>query len=249
MVTATIESPEPKPISFEPKTTQRVPQTDVIPMNLQHSNQTVTLQDWNSAEYTDVFDDAATNISERGELAQSIAKATTRREDQMLIDALEAASTSLLVASSIGGANTNLNIAKLRRCGELLGDEGVCEDDEITFVGSYSGRSALLGTTEVTSVDFNSVRALVNGEVHTFLGLNFKWISRRTEGGLDLTSGDRTCFAYAKSALGLGVSIDQRMEINYIPTKTSWLANMLFKANAIDIDDRGIIEVTCDENG
>lgn len=228
--------------------TPRVPQTDVVPMNLVHSNVTVTLEDWNAAEYTDVFDDAATNISERAELASSIAKAIGRRGDQMIIDALEAASTSLTVASSIGGANTDLNVAKLRRASRLLGDGGVAED-KLTYIGSYIGREALLGTTEATSADYNSVRALVNGEINSFLGFDFKWIASRSEGGLDLTSGDRTTFAYAQSSSGIAIAVDERMEVNYIPTKTSWLANMMFKANATAIDAGGIVEVTCDENG
>lgn len=228
---------------------RRVPQTDVVPMNLVHSNVTVTLEDWNAAEYTDVFNEAKTNISERAELASSIAKAIQRREDQLIIDALEATATTLTVASSVGGANTDLNIDKLRRIGRLFGDNGVGEDEMLTYVGSYVGREALLAETEVTSADYNSVRALVNGSVTSFLGLEFKWIATRAEGGLDLTAGDRTSFAYARSAVGEAIGIDARMEVNYIPTKTSWLANMLFSAGAVEIDAGGVVEVTTDENG
>lgn len=229
--------------------TRRVKQTDVVPMNLQHTNATATLEDWNAAEYTDVFDDAKTNISERQELADSIAKAISRREDQLIIDALEATSTTLTVASSVGGSNTDLNVDKLRRASRLLGDNGVGEDEEITYVGSYVGREALLGETETTSADYNTVRALVNGDINSFMGMMFKWIATRAEGGLDLTGGDRTTFAYAKSAIGHAVGMDQRMEVNYIPTKTSWLANMLFSAGSIEIDAGGVVEVTCDEDG
>jgi len=229
--------------------TRRAKQTDVVPMNLAHTNATATLEDWNAAEYTDVFDDAKTNISEREELAGSIAKAISRREDQLIIDALEATATTLTVASSIGGANTNLNVDKLRRASRLLGDGGVGEDEDITYVGSYVGREGLLGETEATSADFNTVRALVNGDISSFLGMSFKWIATRAEGGLDLTGGDRTTFAYAKSAIGHALGMDQRMEVNYIPTKTSWLANMLFSAGSIEIDAGGVVEITCDEDG
>jgi len=90
---------------------------------------------------------------------------------------------------------------------------------------------------------------LVNGDISSFLGMSFKWIATRAEGGLDLTSGDRTTFAYAKSAIGHAIGMDQRMEVNYIPTKTSWLANMLFSAGSIEIDAGGVVEITCDENG
>lgn len=229
--------------------TRRVKQTDVVPMNLSHSNATATLEDWNAAEYTDVFDDAKTNISEREELAGSIAKAISRREDQLIIDALEATATTLTVASSVGGANTDLNVDKLRRASRLLGDNGVGEDEDRYYVGSYIGREALLGETETTSADYNTVRALVNGSIDSFMGFSFKWIATRSEGGLDLTSGDRSTFAFAKSAIGHAIGMDQRMEVNYIPTKTSWLANMLFSAGSIEIDAGGVVDVTCDENG
>jgi hypothetical protein len=229
--------------------TQRVPQTDVIPMNLAHTNATVTLEDWNAAEYTDVFNDAKVNFSERQELAMSIAAAIARREDQLIIDALEATATSLTVASSIGGANTDLNVAKLRRASRLLGDNQVGEDEEITYVGSYVGREALLGETETTSSDFNTIKALVNGDISSFMGMNFVWMASRAEGGLDLTSGDRSTFAFAKSSIGHAIGMDQRMEVNYIPTKTSWLANMLFSAGSIEIDAGGVVDITCDENG
>jgi hypothetical protein len=229
--------------------TKRVPQTDIVPMNLVHSNATVTLEDWNAAEYTDVFNDAKVNFSERAELASSIAYAIQRREDQLIIDALDATATTLTVASSIGGANTNLNVAKLRRASALLGDNGVGEDEDMTFVGSYPGREGLLAQEEATSSDYNTIRALVNGQIDSFMGFMFKWIATRAEGGLDLTSGDRSCYAYARSAVGHAIGIDQRMEVNYIPQKTSHLANMLFSAGSIEIDAGGVVDVTCDEDG
>ncbi len=226
---------------------RRTPQADVVPMNLQHTNATVTLEDWNAAEYTDVFDEAKTNISERAELAAAIAKAINRREDQLILDALEASATTLTIAASVGGAGTDLNVTKLRRIGRLLGDNGVGEDEEITYVGSHQGKESLLGDTQVTSADFNSVRALVNGEVNSYLGIMFKWIATRAEGGLDKTGNDRTSFAFARSAVGHAVGMDQRMEVNYIPQKTSWLANMLFSAGAVEIDAGGVVELTTTE--
>jgi len=226
---------------------RRTPQADVVPMNLQHTNATLTLEDWNAAEYTDVFDEAKTNISERAELAGAIAKAISRREDQLILDALEATATTLTVAASVGGAASDLNVTKLRRIGRLLGENGVGEDEEITYVGSHQGKESLLGETQVTSADYNSVRALVNGEVNSFLGMMFKWIATRAEGGLDKTGNDRTSFAWARSAVGHAVGMDQRMEVNYIPTKTSWLANMLFSAGSVEIDAGGVVEVTTTE--
>jgi len=109
--------------------------------------------------------------------------------------------------------------------------------------------SALLGETEVTSSDFNSVRALVSGEVNTFLGFNFHVIGDRDEGGLTLTTGDRQCFAWHQSSLGMAEGMGIRTEINYIPEKTSHLVASMFSAGAVGIDAEGIVEITCDEDG
>lgn len=228
--------------------TQRTPQTDIVPMNLQHTNATATLEDWNAAEYTDVFDEQKTNISERQELAYSIARAISRREDQLILDALEATNTTMEIATSVGGADSGLNVAKLRMMSRMLGNNAVDEEETKTYVGSYFGRESLLAEEEATSSDYNTIKALVNGQIDTFVGFQFKWIAQRAEGGLDLTGNVRTGFAYAQSAVGHAVGMDQRMEINYIPTKTSWLANMLFSAGSIEIDPEGVIEVLTDES-
>ncbi len=94
--------------------TIRVPHTDVTPLNVAFSTVTCTLSDYNAAEYSDIFSQAKVNFDERQELVQVVAGAMGRRQDQMILDALTASSTSLTVANSIGGSNTNMNITKLR---------------------------------------------------------------------------------------------------------------------------------------
>lgn len=227
--------------------TVRIPQTEVIPMGITHTNATATLEDWNAAEYTDIFDASHTNIDERAELAEVIANAINRRMDQLIIDAAEASSTSLTVAKSVGGAASGLNVAKLRRAAFELDDQGVPEMDR-TYLGSMTGKEQLLGETEATSSDYNTVLALVNGQINTFVGFNFKWVETRAEGGLTLATNDRTNFAYHRAAIGLAVGMDFRTEVNYIPTRTSWLSNGMFSAGSIAIDTNGIVEVTTDES-
>jgi len=224
--------------------TVRVPQTDVVPMNIAHTNQTATLEDWNAPEYTDIFQQAKVNFDEQSELAKTIAQAIGRREDQLILDALDAASTTLTVSDDVGGTNTGMNTAKLRRAKKLLDDQGV-ESGKGTrsFVISAEGLEQLLGTTEATSSDFAMVKSLVDGEISYWLGFDFTMIETRSEGGLPKVSTARTSYAYAKSAIGLAVGIDFRTEVNYIPHKTSWLANGLFSAGSVAIDALGIVEV------
>lgn len=228
--------------------TVRVPQTDVTPLNVGFSNVTLTLQDYNAAEYSDIFSQAKVNFDERQELVQVVAGAMGRRQDQMILDALGSSGTSLTVANSIGGANTNMNVAKLREAKRLL-DKGNVPPDGRHIIIHANGLANLLSETSVTSTDFNSVKALVQGEINTFLGFTFHVLGDRSEGGLAIDGSlDRTCFAFHKDAVGYGEGIGMRTEINYIAEKTSWLVNEVFSAGAIAIDAEGIVSITCRES-
>jgi hypothetical protein len=227
--------------------TLRVPQTDVTPINASFSQVTLTLQDWNAAEYSDIFSQAKVNFDERQELVQVVANAVGRRQDQMIIDALVNSGTTATVANSIGGSNTNLNMAKLRDAKRLLDKNNVPPEGRHIVIHANS-LANLLSETAVTSSDFNTVKALVQGEVNSFLGFQFHVLGDRSEGGLPIDgSSDRKCFAFHQQAVGYGEGIAMRTEINYIPEKTSWLVNEVFSANAIAIDAEGIVQITCRE--
>jgi hypothetical protein len=228
--------------------TVRVPQTDVTPLNVTYSTVTATMSDYNAAEYSDIFNQAKINFDERRELVQVVSNAIGRRMDQLILDALSGSSTSLTVANSIGGTTTNLNVAKLRRAKKLMDAANVPMDGRAMII-SASGLEGLLGETQTTSTDYNSVQALVSGEINTFLGFKFITIGDRTEGGLPIDGSlDRTCYAFHQDAVGFGIGINQRTEVNYVPEKTSFLVNSMFSAGAIAIDDEGIVKITCRES-
>ena len=227
--------------------TPRISQTDVTPLNVGFSSVTLTLQDWNAAEYSDIFSQAKVNFDERQELVQVVAAAMGRRQDQLILDALGASGTSLTVSNDIGASDSNLNVAKLREAKRLLDKNNVPFDGRHLIVHA-NGLSSLLSETSVTSSDFNTVKALVQGEINTFLGFQFHVLGDRTEGGLAIDgSNDRTCFAFHSAAIGYGEGIGMRTEINYIPEKTSWLVNEVFSAGATAIDAEGIVSITCRE--
>lgn len=224
--------------------TARVSQSDVTPMNVGFSNVTCTLGDWNAAEYSDIFSQQKVNFDERSELVQVVGNAIGRRQDQLILDALNASSTSLTVSNDIGGTDTNMNVAKLREAKKLLDKNNVPMDGRHIIVHANS-LSAMLGETSVTSSDFNTVKALVQGEINTFLGFTFHVLGDRSEGGLPIDgSSDRTLYAFHRDAIGYAEGIAPRTEINYVPEKTSWLVNALFSAGAISIDDEGIVKIT-----
>jgi hypothetical protein len=226
----------------------RIPQTDVTPLNVTYGSVTATLSDYIAAEYSDIFMQAKVNFDERAELVKVVSGAIGRRQDQLIIDALVASSTANTVASSVGGASTNLNLDKLLAAKKALDAKNVPMDNRHIFIHA-NNLSGLLGETKVTSSDFNSIKALVNGELNTFLGFNFHTIGDRDEGGLPVSSGDRKVYAFHRDAIGMAEGIAPKTEINYIPEKTSFLVSSMFSAGSVAIDAEGIVEITCDENG
>ena len=93
---------------------------------------------------------------------------------------------------------------------------------------------------------FEKFKALVRGEINSFMGFEILTMGDRDEGGVPKPS-TRSCFAWHKDALGYAESMAQRSEVNYIPEKTSFLVSSMFSAGAVAIDDEGIVKISCTE--
>lgn len=228
--------------------TIRVPQTDVTPLNVSYSQVTATMSDFIAAEYSDIFNQQKINFNERQELVQVVSGAIARRMDQVCLDALAAASSPNTVGNDIGGTDSNLNVAKMRAAKKALDAKNVPADGRVLVIHANS-LDSLLGETEVTSSDFNTVKALVQGDINTFLGFNVVTLGDRDEGGLPIDgSSDRTVYAFHRDALGMGVGMGQTSRVDYIAEKTSFLVASMFSAGAVSIDDEGIVNITCRES-
>ena len=225
--------------------TVRLPQTDVTPLNVTYSQVTATMTDYIAAEYSDVFHQSHINFDERRELVEVVSKSIARRMDQICIDALNAASSPSTVATSVGGASSNMNVAKLRAAAKALNTNNVPADGRYLLMHA-NNLDALLSETETTSSDFAAVKALVRGEINTFMGFTILTIGDRDEGGVPIPS-TRSCFAWHKDSMGYAESMSQKSEVNYIPEKTSFLVSSMFSAGAVAIDDEGIVKISCTE--
>lgn len=226
---------------------QRIPQTDVVPMNVAHSKATATLSDWSAPEYADVYDLEKLSFDEKQELAQVVAGAIGRRNDQLILDAMAAGANSTQVDEDVGGTATGMNLAKILRAKRLLDDAGVPSDGQRHLAMSAQSLEDALAVTEIGSSDFNVLKALAAGELKTYAGFQFHMIETRDEGGLVVATNIRNNFAWHKAAVGIAIGMDFRTEVNYVPEKTSWLINGLFSAGSIVIDDAGVYDVLTDE--
>jgi hypothetical protein len=199
---------------------------DTPQMDTPHARRRCSLSDYEYSDLIDNQDKIRTLIDPTSAYATAAAYALGRAQDDEIIAALSgtaytgetgSTATALPSAQKITEAGTDgLTIAKLRQAKEIL--DGASVDPSITRWAAVSPKQItdLLGTTEVTSSDFNTVKALANGEVNSFLGFNFI-VSNR----LDITSSKRLCLVWAmdgcKMAIGqdLMTRIDERADKGY----------------------------------
>ncbi len=227
---------------------QKATQADVTPMNIDHNRQSVTLQRWLAPEYTDIFDNDEVNFDEMNELAQTIAKALGRREDQLILDVMAAGSFSTSPSGADQGLDivtgaAALTVAKVREVNERFQDLEI-EDGDKHIAITPKGLNDLLGDNNVTSSDFNTVKALVTGELNTWMGMNFHILGTRTEGGLPLNGSDQAAFAWHRGAVGYAVGkIDMMTKVDWVPQKTSWLSNGMLRSGSVLRENAGITRI------
>jgi hypothetical protein len=224
--------------------TIRVPQTDVTPLNVTYAQVTATMSDYIAAEYSDIFQQSHINFDERSELVQVVSKSIARRMDQLCIDAM-VGNAGTTIATTVGGNATNMNIEKLRATAKAMNTNNVPSEGRYLLMHA-SQLDALLGEAEITSQDFASVKALVRGEINSFMGFNILTMGDRDEGGVPKPS-TRSCFAWHKDSMGYAESMSQKTEVNYVPEKTSFLVSSMFSAGSVTIDAEGLVQVTCTE--
>lgn len=232
---------------------QKASQADVTPMDIGHDRQTATLANWNAPEYTDIFDQAEVNFDEKQELAMTIANAIRRREDQIIIDAMAAVTFASTNDENPDtgrvfdiSATRNFDLSAIRSAAGHL-DDIEAESSDRYIVLRAQALQKLLEDTTVTSSDYGVVKALVDGDLDSYMGFKFKKIGTRTEGGLPGAASDRVAFAYQKSAIGLAIGLDMKTTIDWVAQKTSWLANGIFKAGAVAREPQGIVKIQYDE--
>lgn len=105
--------------------------------------------------------------------------------------------------------------------------------------------SDLLNTTEVSNSDYNVIRALVQGEIQTWLG--FSWI--HSERLLTDASSNRLTYFFQRYALQLAIQkdiegrVDERVDMNM-----AWQYYLRMCAGATRLEEGRIVQVACTES-
>lgn len=208
-------------------------------------------------EWADMIDDQdklRMLIDPTSPYAQNGAYALGRALDDLIITAAlgtaktgENGTTNTAFATAtqqIAVGGTGLTIAKLRQAKKILMQNEVdVANDPLYLAVTATQIDNLLGTTEVTSADYNTVKALVQGQIDTFMGFKFIQTERLGVDG----SGDRRCFAWAKSGLHVGMWNDITTRISERADK-SYATQVYVKGTfgATRTEEKKVVEIICD---
>lgn len=239
-------------VEFQPKTTRNA---DTLFAEIEHKQRWVFPSDYTLALPIDNEDELRMLNSPVSSYAMAMRAAWARRINTTIRDALLGSSktgenggtTTAFDTSNqqIAAGGTGLTITKLRETLETLDAEHVDEGDKKFFALTAKQRTDLLETTEVTSSDYNTVKALVNGQINEFLGFEFI----RYQGlGVD-GSAARRCIAWVQSGAVLGQWNSLTTRIGERPDKE--YLTQVFMAGTIGAtrtQEKKVVEVLCVES-
>lgn len=145
---------------------------------------------------------------------------------------------------SIASSSVGLTVAKLLEAKEKLDAAEVDDFIPRYFVCAAKQMTNLLNDDKVTSSDFNTVQALVQGKIDTYLGFKFIRSERLTK-----VSNDRYCFAYTQNAIRLGVAQAPATIVSDRPDKRH--AKQVYSymsLGAVRTEDVQVVRVLADES-
>ena len=210
-------------------------------MNLDHTNVEVVLQDFYAGDWVDRLDELKTNIDERQIIAAAGANALGRKTDEMIINALDSASTH-----EIADANIGLTKAKILQAFEIFGAQDVPDDGERYAIVGWKQWSELLSLEEFVNADYIGPEALPFSTVtqaKSWLGTT--WIPH---GGLPIDVNDiRSTYWYHKTAIGHASASDVQTDISWHGDRAAHFVNNMISQGAGLIDEAGIVTIQCDE--
>jgi hypothetical protein len=209
-------------------------------MNLDHTNVEVTLQDYYAGDWVDRLEELKSNINERQVIAGAGAYALGRKTDELIITALNTASTNVIVDS-----NTGLTKAKILSAFETFGATDIPDDGQRFCVVGWKQWSELLAIEEFVSADYIGKDALPFSTItQAKQWLGTTWIPHA---GLPVASDIRSCFWYHKTAIGHAATSDIQTDITWHGDRAAHFVNNMMSQGAGLIDQNGVVVIKCDE--
>ena len=227
-------------------------------MSTPHHVRWGTLVPYEWADLIDEPDKVRMLIDPTNGYTQAAGMALGRAIDRVILDAMTAPvrtgvgmdkTVTLPAGQTIAkgtGKEMPLTVVKLRKAAaKFRGAEVYGDQNEWYIALSAKQLDDLLANTEVTSADYNSVRALVKGELDTFMG--FKFIHSQLL-PYDSANNTRVAMAWTKSGMCLGIGKDIEKKIDQRPDKSySWQVFASMMLGAVRMEETKVIKIESEE--
>tara|TARA_B100000989_G_scaffold298068_1_gene285948 strand:+ start:2852 stop:3724 length:873 start_codon:yes stop_codon:yes gene_type:complete len=231
--------------------------SDTPQLDTPHDRRRVSMDDYEWADLIDDVDKIRMLIDPTSSYAKAAAAAMGRSMDDVIITAFNASAdtgvsggTSVALPSSSKFATSNqsdgLTLAKLRSAKKFFDSNDVDPSLQRYIVCGAQQISDLLGDSTVTSADFNTVRALVQGELDTFLGFKFVTSNRLPFDASN--TDDRLVFAYTEDAIKLAIGKDVQAKISERADKSySTQVYYCMSIGATRMEEKKVFQIPCNE--
>jgi hypothetical protein len=205
-------------------------------MDTPQSRRWVYLRDYEWADLVDQQDKIRTLNDPTNDYVMAAMWAMGRRFDDTIISAFTATAvtgenfdgtatlaTSQRCAAVASSALSNLNVGALINIKSKYGSNDVDEELPVHITVAQSQLDALLADDQITSGDYNTVKALVKGEINQYMGMTFHRSQRlgtesgaptysvttgQYNGGGSSVNGERMCVAWTPDSIISGVGQD-----------------------------------------
>jgi len=217
-----------------------------------HKRRRITKRDFVHNKLLDLEDQLAMIVDPKGKYSISAGYAAGRKIDDVIIEAMDATAytgkegsdpVAFDATMQVAAGGAGLTKAKMLSALNLLDDNDVEEEDRHIACAPRQIVN-LLGTVEVASSDYNSIKALVEGRLNTWLGFEFHKTTRLGVNG----AGARKVYCWHRWALQLAIQkepsarADQRADKNY-----AWQVFMSMSIGATRLEEERIVEIACVE--
>lgn len=247
--------------------TTRFAESPVV--NTPHDRRMVTITPYHVGDFIDTFEKVQTLADPKSAYAENFVRALNREKDRVIFEAIKGVAYSgkegtiavpfptaatHRVDESFGAANSGLTLAKLIEAKRLwLALFNDPQDEQPFIIINSAGLADLLNTTQVQSADYNTVKALVNGDVDTFMGFRFVlWegyikdgtnVMRGTSPGPGGEAVDRY-FICTKSSVLCATGVDVTTRITERADRSfHWYAYAKAMFGAVRMQENKIVEI------
>jgi hypothetical protein len=164
-------------------TDRDVPYADTTVSEPEHTSRWITGKEHDCAVFVDRLDTLKMIYDPSNPYVERMREAAARKEDQVIMDKFFADAkagregdgvVSLPAADIVVHGSAGMTVAKLRSLRKLIKKRHVdLRNNKPLIAVTCEQTDNLLSETTVNSIDYNTVKPLVDGEVTTFMGFNF----------------------------------------------------------------------------